>query len=286
MDIQWYPGHMTKARRQMQEDLKIIDLVIELLDARVPDASRNPDIDEMAKGKPRIVLLNKSDLADRNLSLLWKEYFERKYGSCLLIDSRKKNTFKNLPALIREACKEKIERDRRRGIKNRPLKVMVAGIPNVGKSTFINTCAGRASAKTGNKPGVTRGKQWIRMDANIQLLDTPGILWSKIESQESARKLALSGSVRDEILNIEELALYFIVFMKSEYPGALALSYGVSEDDSEHDILRAVGEKRGCIIKGGEVDLLKAAGIIIDDFRKGELGHITLEKCPGEDTDD
>lgn len=279
MDIQWYPGHMTKAKRQMQEDLKLIDLVIELLDARVPIASGNPDIDEMAKNKSRIVLLNKADIADPEENKRWKEYFEEKYGICLLIDSRKRATFKNLPALIKDACKEKIERDLKRGIKNRPVKAMVVGIPNVGKSTFINSCAGRASAKTGNKPGVTRGKQWIRMDASVQLLDTPGILWSKIEDQDSAKKLAIAGSIRDEVLNIEELALYYINYLKNKYPGLLANKYDIDESKEAHEILESTGRARGCLEKGGTVDMGKAASFLIDEFRRAKAGRITLEKC-------
>lgn len=279
MDIQWYPGHMTKAKRQMQEDLKIIDLVIELLDARIPLSSGNPDIDEMAKGKARIVLLNKADMADPAENEKWKRYFEEKYGNCLLIDSRKKNTFKNLPSLIREACREKILRDEKRGIKNRPVKAMVAGIPNVGKSTFINSCAGRASAKTGNRPGVTRGKQWIRMDAGVQLLDTPGILWSKIGDQDSARRLAITGSIRDEILDVEDLALYYIGFLKSEYPRIITENYGSDAEKAEHEILYDIGSGRGCVLKGGKTDTLKAASLILDDFRKAKYGRITLEKA-------
>ncbi len=269
---------MTKAKREMQEDLKLIDLVIELLDARIPLASGNPDIDEMAKGKARIVLLNKADMADPEENAAWKKFFTEKYGSCLLIDSRKKSSFKELPSMIREACREKIERDLRRGIKNRPVKAMVVGIPNVGKSTFINSCAGRASAKTGNKPGVTRGKQWIKMDSNVQLLDTPGILWSKIDDQESAKKLALTGSIRDEILDREELALFYIDFLKANYPGVISDKYSVPESADGHEILAEIGKNRGCIIKGGEVDSLKTAGILIDEFRHAKAGRLTLEK--------
>ena len=270
---------MTKARRQMQEDLKLIDLVIELLDARIPLASQNPDIDEMAKGKPRIVLLNKSDIADPEENRNWQQYFIGRYGNCLLIDSRKKSTFKNLSSVIREACREKIERDAKRGIRNRPVKVMVAGIPNVGKSTFINSCAGKASAKTGNKPGVTRGKQWIRMDAGILLLDTPGILWSKIDDQDSARKLAIAGSIRDEVLDIEALSLYYIAFLKKFYPGTISGVYGIDESGDDPAILFELGNKRGCLLGGGKVDTLKAANLLIDDFRRAKAGRITLEKA-------
>ena len=183
MNVQWYPGHMTKARRMMQEDMKLIDLVIELVDARVPLSSRNPDIDELGKNKARLILLNKSDLSDDAANEKWARYFQEKGFFVAKINSKSGAGVKSLQGIILEACKEKIERDRRRGIKNRPIRAMVVGIPNVGKSTFINTFAGRACAKTGNKPGVTKGKQWIRLNKNVELLDTPGILWPKFEDQ-------------------------------------------------------------------------------------------------------
>ena len=198
MQFQWYPGHMTKAKRQMQEDIKLIDLVIELVDARIPMSSRNPDIDELGKNKARLILLNKSDLADKDASEAWMEFFKEKGYFAVKVDARNKGCMKAISAVIAEACKEKTERDRKRGIKNRPVRAMVVGIPNVGKSTFINTFAGRACAKTGNKPGVTKGKQWIRLNKSVELLDTPGILWPKFEDQSVGLKLALIGSIRDK----------------------------------------------------------------------------------------
>ena len=210
MNIQWYPGHMTKAKRQMQEDLKLIDLIIELVDARVPLSSRNPDIDQLGQNKSRLILLNKADLADERQNEAWKEYFQSKGFYVVKVDSRSGSGMKMIQNVIQEACKEKIERDRRRGIKNRPIRAMVAGIPNVGKSTFINTFAGKACAKTGNKPGVTKGKQWIRLNKNVELLDTPGILWPKFEDQLVGIRLACVGSIKDDILNIEELALWLL----------------------------------------------------------------------------
>ena len=206
MNFQWYPGHMTKAKRQMQEDIKLIDLVIELVDARIPLSSRNPDIDELGKNKARLILMNKSDLADEEAGKLWSAYFQKKGYYVVSLDSRNRNGMKQVTAVVMEACKEKIERDRKRGIMNRPVRAMVVGIPNVGKSTFINSYAGKACAKTGNKPGVTKGKQWIRLNKNVELLDTPGILWPKFEDQQVGLRLALIGSIRDEILN-QDVAL-------------------------------------------------------------------------------
>ena len=221
MNVQWYPGHMTKAKRQMQEDIKLIDLIIELVDARVPLSSRNPDIDELGKNKSRLILLNKSDLADERQNEAWKTYFQAKGFYVVKVDSRNGSGMKAINNVIQEACKEKIERDRRRGIKNRPIRAMVVGIPNVGKSTFINTFAGRACAKTGNKPGVTKGKQWIRLNKGVELLDTPGILWPKFEDQQVGIRLACVGSIKDDILNMEELALWLIDYLRENYKGIL-----------------------------------------------------------------
>ena len=229
MNVQWYPGHMTKAKRQMQEDIKLIDLIIELVDARVPLSSRNPDIDELGKNKSRLILLNKSDLADERQNEAWKTYFQAKGFYVVKVDSRNGSGMKAINNVIQEACKEKIERDRRRGIKNRPIRAMVVGIPNVGKSTFINTFAGRACAKTGNKPGVTKGKQWIRLNKGVELLDTPGILWPKFEDQQVGIRLACVGSIKDDILNMEELALWLIDYLCENYKGILAERYQITE---------------------------------------------------------
>ena len=277
MNVQWYPGHMTKAKRQMQEDIKLIDLIIELVDARVPLSSRNPDIDRLGQGKARLILLNKADLADERHNEAWKTYFQGKDFHVVKVDSRNGAGMKSIQAVIQEACKEKIERDRKRGIKNRPIRAMVAGIPNVGKSTFINTFAGKACAKTGNRPGVTKGKQWIRLNKNVELLDTPGILWPKFEDQAVGVRLAWVGSIKDDILNLEELALELIGFLKERYPGALAERYGISEDGEKLALLEAVARARGCLKKGEELDYAKASGILFDDFRGGKLGRITLE---------
>lgn len=277
MNFQWYPGHMTKAKRQMQEDIKLIDLVIELVDARIPLSSRNPDIDELGKNKYRLILMNKADLADKKKTEQWSAYFKEKGFFVVSLDARTKNSMKTITDIVMEACKEKIERDRKRGIKNRPVRAMVVGIPNVGKSTFINSYAGKACAKTGNKPGVTKGKQWIRLNKNVELLDTPGILWPKFEDQMVGLRLALIGSIKDEILNVDELAVELIKFLTVHYPGLLNERYEVEEAQEITDMIYEVAKNRNCMLKGGEPDYSKAAALIIDDFRSGKLGEITLE---------
>ena len=268
---------MTKAKRQMQEDIKLIDLVIELVDARIPLSSRNPDIDEMGKNKYRLILMNKADLADPAESDRWGTFFKEKGYYVVQLDARKKNGMKQITDVIMEACKEKIERDRRRGIKNRPVRAMVVGIPNVGKSTFINSYAGKACAKTGNKPGVTKGKQWIRLSRDVELLDTPGILWPKFEDQMVGLRLALIGSIKDEILNTDELALELIKILIQMYPGMLHERYQADETKEAVEILYGIADYRKCVAKGGELDYSKASALLIDEFRSGTLGRITLE---------
>ncbi len=278
MNYQWYPGHMTKAKRMMQEDIKLIDLVIELVDARLPMSSRNPDIDSLGKGKSRLILLNKADLADPKLNDKWEEFFYKKGYFVVQINSRNGNGIKSINGIIQQACAEKIERDRRRGIMNRPVRAMVVGIPNVGKSTFINAYAGKACAKTGNKPGVTKGKQWIRLNKNVELLDTPGILWPKFENQTVGMKLAMAGSIRDEILNIDELAIELIKYLHKEYEGMLSERFQIEESDDALNTLEEIAKVRGCISKGAGLDLSKASALIMEEFRNGKIGRITLEK--------
>lgn len=278
MNIQWYPGHMTKARRAMQEDIKLIDLIIELVDARAPLSSRNPDIDELGKGKGRVILLNKADLASPAGNGAWVSYFEELGFQVMKIDARQKASLKQIQPVIQAACREKIERDRRRGILNRPIRAMVVGIPNVGKSTFINSFAGKAAAKTGNKPGVTKGNQWIRLNKQVELLDTPGILWPRFEDQSVGLKLAFLGSINDEILNKEELAAELAAHLKGSCPGLLAERYGFPEDGKEpYQLLEEIARARACLGKGGELDLARASKLLLDDFRGGKLGRITLE---------
>ena len=283
MNLQWNPGHMTKAKRQMQEDLKLIDLIIELVDARIPLSSRNPDIDELGKNKARLILLNKSDLADERYNEQWSAYFQKKGFYVVKVNAKSGAGLKSIQGVIQEACKAKIERDRRRGIKNRPIRAMVVGIPNVGKSTFINSYAGKACAKTGNKPGVTKGKQWIRLNKTLELLDTPGILWPKFEDQEVGKRLAFIGSIKDEILNLEELSLELLDYIRTNYPGLLNTRYGIKEEGTPVSLLEAVADKRKCLIRGQEIDYAKAAGIVMEEFRNGKIGRITLEFSPVEE---
>ena len=279
MNKQRYPGHMTKAKRAKKEDIKLIDMVIELVDARVPLSSRNPDIDDLARGKARMVLLNKSDLADERVNAQWAAWFEAKNIHAVKVDSRNKGTLKQVQSVVQEACKEKIERDRKRGIMNRPIRTMVVGIPNVGKSTFINSFAGKACAKTGNKPGVTKGNQWIRLNKTLELLDTPGILWPKFEDQAVGLKLALIGSINDQILNKDDLACRCIRILKERYPGMVSQRFGLETEDKEPAaILEDVARLRSCLMKGGELDIARAAAMVLDDFRSGKLGRVTLER--------
>ena len=285
MNYQWYPGHMTKAKRMMQENIGLIDLVIELVDARIPLSSRNPDIDELGKNKSRIILLNKSDLADPAGNRAWMDYFQKKGFHVLEINARTKQGLKAIQGTVQEACREKIERDRKRGIKNRPIRAIVVGIPNVGKSTFINSFAGKACAKTGNKPGVTKGKQWIRLNKDLELLDTPGILWPKFESEDVGRKLAMIGSMNDEILQMTELAMDLIRFLTATYPALLAERYQIETEmlGDPLGVLEHICGNRKCYKKGQEPDYEKASALFVDDFRSGRIGRVTLE-LPEEGT--
>jgi len=259
-------------------------------------SSRNPDIDTLGKNKSRLILLNKSDLADEKKNQLWKEWFQEKGFFVAEINSRTGAGIRQINQVVKLACKEKIERDRKRGILNRPVRAMVAGIPNVGKSTFINSYAKKACTKTGNKPGVTKGKQWIKLGKEIELLDTPGILWPKFEDQTAGFRLALTGSINDDILNVEELAAEFLKFMKEAYPGVIEERYNIKEDSiKEKDLkkidgietsenivynIEQIAKVRGCLLKGGNYDIKKASRQLIDDFRSGKLGRITLDTPP------
>lgn len=277
MNYQWYPGHMTKAVRMMQENIKLIDLVIELVDARTPMSSKNPDIDSLAGNKARVILLNKADLADPAGNAAWTEYFKKKGFHVLEINARTGAGVRAVQGLVQEACKEKIERDRRRGIKNRPIRAMVVGIPNVWKSTFINAFAGKGCTKTGNKPGVTKGKQWIRLNQNLELLDTPGILWPRFENQQVGERLAMIGSINDEILHADELAAAILIYLHEHYQGKIRERYETEESGDAYAMLKEISIQRKCFLKGEEPDLLRTSRIIVDDFRGGRLGRITLE---------
>ncbi len=277
MHFQWYPGHMTKAKRAMQEDIRLIDVIIELVDARIPHSSKNPDIDGLANGKSRVLLLNKKDMADETIVNKWLSFYEEKGYHTIAINAKKKNELRQVNELIQKACQTKIERDRKRGIKNRPVRAMIVGIPNVGKSTFINSFAGRACAKTGNKPGVTRGKQWIRLNKQVELLDTPGILWPKFEDQIVGQHLAFIGSIRDELIQNTDLALDLIEFLCEYYPNTLSNHYEVNETCDSVAVLTELAVNRGCIQKGKEPNLDKAAFLLLDDFRNARLGRISIE---------
>ncbi len=277
MHFQWYPGHMTKAKRMMLEDIKLIDLIIELVDARVPVSSKNPDIDKLANGKSRVILLNKYDLADREANERWKQYYEDKGFLAALVNAKTGSGLREVSQIIDKACQAKIERDRKRGIKNRPVRAMIVGIPNVGKSTFINSYAGKACTKTGNKPGVTKGKQWIRLNKQVELLDTPGILWPKFEDQSIGMKLAFIGSIKEELLQRVDLCLELIEFLKENYPAALSEEYQIKTIDDNVKMLENIAIQRGCRKKGAEPDLEKAAALVLENFRNGKLGNITLE---------
>lgn len=268
---------MTKAVRMMQENIKLIDLVIELVDARTPMSSKNPDIDSLAGNKARVILLNKADLADPAGNAAWTEYFKKKGFHVLEINARTGAGVRAVQGLVQEVCKEKIERDRRRGIKNRPIRAMVVGIPNVGKSTFINAFAGKGCTKTGNKPGVTKGKQWIRLNQNLELLDTPGILWPRFENQQVGERLAMIGSINDEILHADELAAAILIYLQKHYQGKIRERYEIEESGDAYAMLKEISIQRKCFLKGEEPDLLRTSRIIVDDFRGGRLGRITLE---------
>lgn len=279
-NINWYPGHMTKAVRMMEENIKLVDMVIEIIDARAPLSSRNPDIDKLALNKYRLVLMNKSDMSDKGENDKWIKYFEDKGIKCILVNSRSGLGVKNLDKTIKEICKEKIERDRKRGILKRSIKCMIVGIPNVGKSTFINSLSGKAKAATGNKPGVTKGKQWINVKNEFELLDTPGILWPKIEDEKTGVILALIGSVKDDILPFEELAYHLIGILKVKYPGLLNEKFGIDESKDPHIILEDYSKIRNLIKSGSELDISRGAKMLTDDFRSNKLGLLTLDIIP------
>ena len=283
-DLHWYPGHMTKAVRQMKEDIKLIDIVIELVDARIPISSRNPDIDSLAAGKSRVIILNKADMADDRETENWVKHFTDEGMIAVKLNSRSGSGMKQVKDAIAKAAEAKMARDRARGILNRPVRAIVGGIPNVGKSTFINSFAGRAVTKTGNKPGVTKGKQWIRLNKQVELLDTPGILWPKFEDRKTAEHLAFIGSIKDEVIEKMELVLTLITELEVNYEGLIASYYGFDNcEKTENKIdfavktLEAVAEKRALLKKGGETDTDKASKLILDDFKNGRLGKITLE---------
>ena len=278
MNIQWYPGHMTKTRRQIEADLKQVDAVCEIVDARIPVSSRNPDIDSICGTKPRIIVLNRKDLADPAATKRWQEYFQSKGMAVLATDCKSRQGIADFTPAARTACAEKLERDAARGM-NRPLRVMVVGIPNVGKSTLINQISGRKGAKAENRPGVTRGKQWVTVDAGLLLLDTPGILWPKFEDPQVGMMLAFTGAVKEGVIDLEELACRLMELLLKFYPQALAERYNVEAESGTpgYELLEMAGRKRGFLLRGGEVHTERMAKVLMDEFRSGKLGKFTLE---------
>lgn len=277
-DYGWYPGHMTKSVRAIREELKLVDLCIEVLDSRIPLSSRNPDIDELAKGKFRMVVLNKADLSDERKTALWTAYFKDKGIESLVINAKEKKASDAVKKLATKVCAEKIERDRKRGIFGRPIRAMVCGIPNVGKSTLINSITGKAPAKTGNKPGVTRSNQWVKTGAGIELLDTPGLLWPKFEDRSVGLKLAAIGSINDQILNTILLASETILLLRDIYPDATVPKYEISCNEKPEDVLEAVAVRNGLLLKGADPDIRRAAETLLSELRSGKLGRMTLEE--------
>ncbi len=283
MDIQWYPGHMTKTKRMMEENQKLIDIVVELLDARIPLSSRNPAIDEIFPTKPRLVVLNKSDIADEATTREWEKYFKSKGVGVKSISSTMGKSLNDIFNSCKEILKDKIEHDKARGLVNRPIKMMVVGIPNVGKSSFINKLSGKKSAITGDRPGVTKGKQWIRLPNSFELLDTPGILWPKFEDVAVGEKLAFTGAIKDEIMDLEEIAMRLLEVLRAKYPQKLTERYKMTDFDElgGYEMLELLGRKRGFVVSGGEIDTERAAKILLDEFRGAKLGRISLE-CPAD----
>ncbi len=279
MNVQWFPGHMAKTRRLIEENLKLVDIVVELLDARIPFSSRNPNIDEIVKDKPRLILLNKADIADKEVTKKWIEHFAKKGISAIAISSTKSSNLNIIFDKCRFILKDKLEKQKEKGIVNKPIKIMVVGVPNVGKSSFINKLSGKKSAITGDRPGVTRGKQWIRIKTGFELLDTPGILWPKFEDEKIGIKLAFTGAIKDEIMDVELLSVKLLEHLKNTYPLSLAERYKMTDFENldGYEMLLMLGKKRGFVVSGGEIDTLRAANILLDEFRGARLGEISLE---------
>lgn len=281
MNLQWFPGHMAKTRRMISEHIKLVDVVVELLDARLPLSSRNPEIDRIVGNRPRILVLNKADIADKSVTEQWQEWFTHQGYAVIAVDSQSGKGFSQLNAAIDKVMKEKFERDKAKGIQRHSIKLMVVGIPNVGKSSFINRLSGRGATKTGDRPGVTTAKQWIRIAGKYELLDTPGILWPKFEQPEVAKRIAFTGGIKDEIMDIEELACELLLFLSRHYGTLLTERFKLTEDALElepYDLLEAIGKKRGCVISGGNIDTFRAASLVLDDFRAAKIGKISLEQ--------
>lgn len=286
MNIQWFPGHMTKARRMIEEDVKLVDVVVELLDARIPYSSKNPDVMDYIRQKPHLLVLNKADIADAAVTQEWISYYHAKGIPAVEADSVHGGGVARVFDAVRRTLSDKLEREREKGFVNKKIKMMIVGVPNVGKSSFINKVAKRASAKTGDKPGVTRGKQWIRLQDGYELLDTPGILWPRFDDQSVGMKLAFTGAVKDEIMDVEELACALLGILRSRYPQRLLERYQLEslECEMDYELLERIAKKRGFLVAGGQLDTRRAAIILLDEFRGARLGKISLERpedCDG-----
>lgn len=279
MKIQWYPGHMAKAKREVREKLKLIDVVIEIVDARTPLSSRNPTIEELVGPKPRLVLLNKADLADPELTKQWLRYFESEYSQSLVVDAQKGEGINQIPGKVRELAAPLLEKWSRKGIHPRPLRSLILGIPNVGKSTVINKLHGKKVANIGDKPGITKRQQWIKVGKEMELLDTPGILWPKFEDEQVGYRLALTGAIKEEIFDFQDTIVFFLRFMKDHYPELLKSRYDLKDlPEDVVELFEDIGRRRGCLVSGGVVDYDRVAEIVFRDFRQGKFGPVTLEK--------
>ena len=285
MNIQWYPGHMTKTRRMIGENLKFVDVVAEIIDARIPIASRNPDIDDLVGTKPRVVVLNRADQADPAATKLWEAHFRAQGMAVLTCDAHSGAGVKQFSPVMRGALKDQIAKWREKGQVGRPVRAMVVGIPNVGKSTFINKVAHRKTARAEDRPGVTRSKQWVPVDPTLELLDTPGILWPKFDDPEVGKRLAFTGAVKDDVLDIEELACYLMDYLAAHYADTLTERYKIEVEpgDTGYELLEKAGRKRGFLMRGAQVDTERMARILLDEFRAGKLGRFTLETAPTEE---
>lgn len=279
MNIQWYPGHMTKTRRQMENDVKLVDLVAEVVDARIPISSRNPDIDAMVGDRPRLIIFNRADQADPAITERWVTWFRQRGWGVLETDAKSGRGVGQFSSAAKQVLKDKLEAWKAKGQVGRPIRAMVVGVPNVGKSTFINKVAKRKSAKASDRPGVTRGKQWVSVDAGLELLDTPGILWPKFEDETTGLHLAFTGAVKDEITDVEGLACALLELLRNRYPKALEVRYKLTDVDGLQgwELLEQCARKRGMLVSGGEVNTERMANVLLDEFRGGKLGRFTLE---------
>ncbi len=278
-NIQWFPGHMKKTERQIKESLSLVDAVAEIVDARIPDSSRNPELSGIVGSKPRLILLNKCDIADKTATDRWIKHYKEQGITAIPLDCRSGKGVENFVKSVKVILADRLEAYDKKGMVGKPLRVMVVGIPNVGKSSFINRMSKMVKAKVADRPGVTRGNQWFKIDDRLELLDTPGVLWPKFDDPRVGEKLAFTGAVKDDVIDIELLAVRLLECMSVEYPERLTERYGVNpaEFDEPYDLLCAIGKKRGMMVRGGEVDTERAATVLLDEYRGGKLGNITLE---------